>query len=78
MDRLGRVFISGTRPVRGISLDDLLICLCWLAKKSATWIGPVLLVPYKNGVISDAFIDALVDAVFGGLESPGANARVHS
>ena len=27
-----------------------------------------LLVPYKNGVISDAFIDMLVDTVFGGLQ----------
>ena len=27
-----------------------------------------LLVPYTNGVISDAFIDALVDTVFNGLE----------
>ena len=27
-----------------------------------------LLVPYKNGVISDAFIDTLVDTVFGGLQ----------
>jgi hypothetical protein len=27
-----------------------------------------LLVPYKNGAISDAFIDALVDMVFSGLE----------
>ncbi len=30
-----------------------------------------LLVPYKNGVISDAFIDALVDTVFSGLEPKG-------
>jgi len=37
-----------------------------------------LLVPYKNGVISDAFIDALVDTVFGGLESGGAKAPVRS
>jgi len=29
-----------------------------------------LLVPYNNGVISDAFIDALVDTVFGGLGRP--------
>ena len=28
-------------------------------------------VPYKNGVISDAFIDALVDTVFSGLEPNG-------
>ena len=27
-------------------------------------------VPYNNGVISDAFIDALVDTVFGGLGRP--------
>jgi AcrR family transcriptional regulator len=31
-----------------------------------------LLVPYKNGAISDTFIDALVDAVFSGLEANGA------
>jgi Tetracyclin repressor-like, C-terminal domain len=30
-----------------------------------------LLVPYKNGVISDAFIDALVDMVFNGLKPSG-------
>ena len=30
-----------------------------------------LLVPYKNGVISDAFIDALVDTVFSGLKPRG-------
>ena len=28
-----------------------------------------LLVPYKNGVLSDAFIDTLVDTVFGGIQS---------
>ena len=33
-----------------------------------------LLVPYKNGVISDAFIDALVDTVFKGLEPKGDGA----
>ncbi len=33
-----------------------------------------LLVPYKNGVISDAFIDALVDTVFNGLEPRGGGA----
>jgi AcrR family transcriptional regulator len=37
-----------------------------------------LLVPYKNGVISDAFIDALVDTVFGGLERLGAGAPVQT
>jgi hypothetical protein len=31
-----------------------------------------LLVPYKNGVISDAFSEELVDTVFGGLEPCGA------
>jgi AcrR family transcriptional regulator len=31
-----------------------------------------LLVPYKNGAITDRFIDALIDTVFGGLEQPGA------
>jgi hypothetical protein len=35
-----------------------------------------LLVPYKNGAISDRFIDALVDTVFGGLEPGGAKAVV--
>ena len=30
-----------------------------------------LLVPYKNGVLSDAFIDTLVDTVFGGIASRG-------
>ena len=28
-----------------------------------------LLVPYKNGILSDAFIDTLVDTVFGGIQS---------
>jgi hypothetical protein len=37
-----------------------------------------LLVPYKNGAISDRFIDALVDTVFGGLEPGGAKALVQS
>jgi hypothetical protein len=37
-----------------------------------------LLVPYKNGVISDAFINALVDTIFGGLERDGARAPVQS
>jgi AcrR family transcriptional regulator len=30
-----------------------------------------LLVPYKNGVLSDVFIDTLVDTVFGGLKPGG-------
>jgi AcrR family transcriptional regulator len=30
-----------------------------------------LLVPYKNGILSDAFIDTLVDTVFGGLKPGG-------
>jgi AcrR family transcriptional regulator len=33
-----------------------------------------LLVPYNNGVISDAFIEALVDTVFRGLEPNGRGA----
>jgi AcrR family transcriptional regulator len=33
-----------------------------------------LLVPYKNAVISDAFINALVDTVFRGLEPSGIGA----
>ena len=33
-----------------------------------------LLVPYKNGVISDAFIDALVDMVFNGLKPSAGEA----
>lgn len=37
-----------------------------------------LLVPYKNGAISDGFIDELVDTVFGGLEADGAGARVQA
>jgi hypothetical protein len=37
-----------------------------------------LLVPYKNGAISDRFIDALVDTVFGGLEPRAAKAVVRS
>src|SRR6195256_901894 len=37
-----------------------------------------LLVPYNNGAISDRFIDALVDTVFGGLEPGGAKALVQS
>ena len=37
-----------------------------------------LLVPYNNGAISDRFIDALVDTVFGGLEPAGARALVQS
>ena len=37
-----------------------------------------LLVPYNNGAISDRFIDALVDTVFGGLEPRGAKALVQS
>jgi AcrR family transcriptional regulator len=37
-----------------------------------------LLVPYKNGAISDGFIDELVDTVFGGLEADGAGALVQS
>jgi AcrR family transcriptional regulator len=34
-----------------------------------------LLVPYENGVISDAFIDALVDTVFRGLKPSGVEHR---
>jgi AcrR family transcriptional regulator len=37
-----------------------------------------LLVPYKNGIISDAFIDALVDTVFGGLERHGGEAPIQT
>jgi AcrR family transcriptional regulator len=37
-----------------------------------------LLVPYKNAVLSDAFINALVDTVFGGLARDGAGALVQS
>ena len=37
-----------------------------------------LLVPYKNGVISDTFINSLIDTVFGGLERDGAAALVES
>src|SRR5207302_9777020 len=37
-----------------------------------------LLVPYNNSAISDRFIDALVDTVFGGLEPRGAKALVQS
>jgi hypothetical protein len=37
-----------------------------------------LLVPYNNGAISDRFIDALVDTVFGGLEPGGAKGLVQS
>jgi AcrR family transcriptional regulator len=37
-----------------------------------------LLVPYKNGVISDAFIDTLVDTVFDGLKPREADHRSNS
>lgn len=37
-----------------------------------------LLVPYNNGMISDRFIDALVDTVFGGVERGAAKALVQS
>ena len=35
-----------------------------------------LLVPYKNGVLSDTFVDTLVDTVFRGLEPHGREGRI--